>query len=215
MTTQELTPDEAARTAAFDAAEYPAEVAQARIVEEVARAIEREMVTRCETCLRPEATVEDWARYDGGQGEHLCWDSGDCRIDAGLSRTRIAAAAAIAAYRATQDGGTVEAALTDVAEDLEWAATKQDNPDVALGFTAAAGRVRERLDDMRGARDGGTVKAGGGSRLRRHRACAEKFGIDGEYNPACCRFPKSCSPYPYQEAIDAGNVTEDDLEPLR
>lgn len=48
---------------------------------------------------------------------------------------------------------------------------------------------------------------------RRFRECAEAFGQDGEYHPSCCRFPKSCSPYPYQEAIDAGNVPEDRLEP--
>jgi len=40
----------------------------------------------------------------------------------------------------------VRAALEDAATDLEWAATKQDRPDVALGFSTAAGRIRERLD---------------------------------------------------------------------
>jgi hypothetical protein len=31
----------------------------------------------------------------------------------------------------------------------------------------------------------------------------------GEYNPACCRFPKSCSCESYDEAL----VTDDQLEP--
>jgi hypothetical protein len=50
---------------------------------------------------------------------------------------------------------------------------------------------------------------------RRSKECAEKFGIESEYDPSCCRFPKSCSPYPHAEAIAAGNVTEADLEPFR
>lgn len=50
-----------------------------------------------------------------------------------------------------------------------------------------------------------------GQRRRRFQECAEQFGSEGEYDPRCCRFPKSCSPYPYPEAI----VADDDLEPLR
>lgn len=34
----------------------------------------------------------------------------------------------------------------------------------------------------------------------------------GDYHPSCCRFPKSCSPYPYDEQIAAGIV---ELEPER
>jgi len=49
---------------------------------------------------------------------------------------------------------------------------------------------------------------------RRFRACAAAFGQPDEYDPTCCRFPKSCSPFPYPEAIAAGNVTDADLEPL-
>lgn len=49
---------------------------------------------------------------------------------------------------------------------------------------------------------------------RRFRECVERFGIPDEYDPRCCRFPKSCSPYPYREAIEAGNVAEADLESL-
>jgi hypothetical protein len=129
----------AARIAAFDAAEYPAEVAQAAVVEEVARAI---------------ADAQD----AHGPFYFPCKCGWEAEFGAGWEdrgrqhRLTSVAVAAIAAYRATQDGGAVKATLTDVAEDLEWAATKQDNPDVALGFTAAAGRVRERLDDMRAAR---------------------------------------------------------------
>ena len=36
----------------------------------------------------------------------------------------------------------------------------------------------------------------------------------GVYDPRCCRFPKSCSPYGYIEAVRAGNLTEEDLEPI-
>lgn len=49
---------------------------------------------------------------------------------------------------------------------------------------------------------------------RRSLICAEAFGQPDEYSPDCCRFPKSCSPFPHPEAIAAGNVTDDDLEPL-
>jgi hypothetical protein len=50
---------------------------------------------------------------------------------------------------------------------------------------------------------------------RRWKSCVEEWPEceTGAYDPHCCRFPKSCSPHPYQEAIDAGNVTEADLEP--
>lgn len=50
---------------------------------------------------------------------------------------------------------------------------------------------------------------------RRYKACVEAFGWSDEYDPHCCRFPKSCSPYPHPEAIAAGNVTAADLEPAR
>lgn len=50
---------------------------------------------------------------------------------------------------------------------------------------------------------------------RRFKTCVEAWSGcgDGEYDPRCCRFPKSCSPFPYPEAITAGNITEADLEP--
>lgn len=49
---------------------------------------------------------------------------------------------------------------------------------------------------------------------RRLRTCVENWpeAESGEYNPACCRFPKSCSPHGYIEAVKAGNLTEKDLE---
>lgn len=45
---------------------------------------------------------------------------------------------------------------------------------------------------------------------RRLRACAEAWPAcqEGEYNPSCCRFPKSCSCTVY----DPDRVTEDQLE---
>lgn len=47
--------------------------------------------------------------------------------------------------------------------------------------------------------------------VRRLRACVEAWPecIEGDYNPACCRFPKSCSCTIY----DMQYVTEADLEP--
>lgn len=48
---------------------------------------------------------------------------------------------------------------------------------------------------------------------RRLKACVESWPEceTGEYNPACCRFPKSCS----CDIYDPRYVTEDDLEPPR
>ena len=34
------------------------------------------------------------------------------------------------------------------------------------------------------------------------RKCFETFGLDGEYHPSCCRFPKACSPYHRVEPTD-------------
>ena len=31
---------------------------------------------RCNLCLRPLATKEDWVNYEEGEGEHLCWSPG-------------------------------------------------------------------------------------------------------------------------------------------
>ena len=47
---------------------------------------------------------------------------------------------------------------------------------------------------------------------RRSADCVERWpdAEDGDYHPACCRFPKSCSPYPYPEAIAAGARLEPD-----
>lgn len=36
---------------------------------------------RCPWCDRPRATPDDWHRYDGGQGEHLCWADPTCEMD--------------------------------------------------------------------------------------------------------------------------------------
>lgn len=49
---------------------------------------------------------------------------------------------------------------------------------------------------------------------RRLKSCVDRWSeaASGEYNPACCRFPKSCSPHGYIEAVRAGNLTESDLE---
>lgn len=46
---------------------------------------------------------------------------------------------------------------------------------------------------------------------RRLRGCVERWpdAETGEYNPHCCRFPKSCSATVY----DADRVTDEDLEP--
>lgn len=52
-------------------------------------------------------------------------------------------------------------------------------------------------------------------RKRRLKLCVEAWPKceNGLYNPACCRFPKGCSPHGRMEAVLAGNLTEDDLEP--
>jgi len=54
-------------------------------------------------------------------------------------------------------------------------------------------------------------------RTRRLKACVQTFpnAETGEYDPRCCRFPKNCSPYGYIEAVQAGNLTDADLEPPR
>lgn len=51
-------------------------------------------------------------------------------------------------------------------------------------------------------------------RHRRLKHCVEQWSAceSGEYNPACCRFPKSCSPHGRIEAVRVGNLTPDDLE---
>ncbi len=52
---------------------------------------------------------------------------------------------------------------------------------------------------------------------RRLRLCVERWpdALSGTYDPRCCRFPKSCSPHGYLEAVAVGNLTDADLEPLR
>lgn len=62
--------------------------------------------------------------------------------------------------------------------------------------------------------DEGSGAAGGRStpvRVRRLKSCVESWPEcqEGECNPSCCRFPKSCSCTVY----DDEHVTEDDLEP--
>jgi hypothetical protein len=46
---------------------------------------------------------------------------------------------------------------------------------------------------------------------RRLAECARNNPSNDEFYDGCCRFPKSCSPYPYPETP----VTEADLEPRR
>ena len=46
---------------------------------------------------------------------------------------------------------------------------------------------------------------------RRLAECAARNPANAEYQDGCCRFPKSCSPYPYDETP----VTDADLEPRR
>ena len=46
---------------------------------------------------------------------------------------------------------------------------------------------------------------------RRLAECAARNPANDEYQDGCCRFPKSCSPYPYDETP----VTDADLEPRR
>lgn len=50
---------------------------------------------------------------------------------------------------------------------------------------------------------------------RRLKGCVEQWPEceSGLYDPRCCRFPKSCSPHGRIEAVQAGNLNEDDLEP--
>lgn len=50
---------------------------------------------------------------------------------------------------------------------------------------------------------------------RRLRSCVEAWpeAHSGDYHPNCCRFPKSCSPHGYIQAVLAGNLKEEDLEP--
>lgn len=52
---------------------------------------------------------------------------------------------------------------------------------------------------------------------RRLKYCVEQWPEchTGGYDPHCCRFPKSCSPHGRIEAVMAGNLTEEDLEPKR
>jgi hypothetical protein len=52
-------------------------------------------------------------------------------------------------------------------------------------------------------------------RTRRLKSCVQSFhnAETGENNPRCCRFPKNCSPYATIEAYQAGNISENDLEP--
>lgn len=52
---------------------------------------------------------------------------------------------------------------------------------------------------------------------RRQKSCLQRFpnAETGEHNPKCCRFPKACSPYASIEAYQAGNISENDIEPPR
>lgn len=51
---------------------------------------------------------------------------------------------------------------------------------------------------------------------RRLKSCIEKWpdAEIGQYNPACCRFPKNCNPFGRIEAVEAGNLREEHLEIL-
>lgn len=49
---------------------------------------------------------------------------------------------------------------------------------------------------------------------RRLKVCVEAWSEaeSSEYNPKCCRYPKSCSPYGSMSQVIVGTLTEDDLE---
>lgn len=55
------------------------------------------------------------------------------------------------------------------------------------------------------------ISAGSDAQPRRLRRCVEAWPEchDGGYDPRCCRFPKSCSCYPYDDVA----YDEADLEP--
>lgn len=38
-------------------------------------------MSNCVWCGKPRATAEDWDRYEGGEGAHLCWADPQCELD--------------------------------------------------------------------------------------------------------------------------------------
>lgn len=88
-----------------------------------------------------------------------------------------------------------------------WPCATRRAMDGALGSTDTPPAPATAQGAVQGAGEASTSR-------RRLRSCVENWpnAESGAYHPSCCRFPKSCSPYPYQEAIDAGSVTESDLE---
>ncbi len=49
---------------------------------------------RCENCDQPKATPEDYEKFKGGEGEHLCWAEYGTRCEAEDWRARALAAEA-------------------------------------------------------------------------------------------------------------------------
>lgn len=67
-----------------------------------------------------------------------------------------------------------------------------------------SGHQRTAGDDLSASGDEGGPVEGGGAPMpstRRLTSCVERWPdcASGEYNPACCRFPKSCSPTAHPE----------------
>jgi hypothetical protein len=129
--TPDLSPAEAAKAAAFDAAPTPPEVREAALLEEVARAIRRSWLLSFDN-------RDDWDFAED-----------DTRI-----HYRRLAAAAVAAYRA-QDGD-LRNRMADVADNLDYYAGKTDGGTYAGGLSDAAGHIR---DALAGVQDGGAEEA--------------------------------------------------------
>lgn len=90
--------------------------------------------------------------------------------------------------------------------DLALVPRDETAPETALSATESAQQPSAQGEDGNGPETGTAPK-------RRLRACVEQWPgaeIDGDYDPRCCRFPKSCSASVYDEA----HVTDDDLEPV-
>lgn len=57
--------------------------------------LEHALDGRCTHCFRPHATDEDWNLYEGGEGDHLCWEEDNCQWSFGVTREHMYAAALI------------------------------------------------------------------------------------------------------------------------
>lgn len=118
--------------------------------------------------------------------------------------------------------------LREIASNLLAAANRLDGIDVSadamrqLPGIDHTGHVHAATDEAVRACQGGTVRVDNGDgtstyrhatgAVRRLRACVENWPecAEGEYNPRCCRWPKSCSATVYD-----GLVADADLEPER